>query len=349
MKVKLPGLGRLGGSRREPLDGDRPGPVDRLVMRAPSIFRRRLILGAAVAVLALAGVTTALAWRQYTDNKQRAVSDLNARVLLVSAVVNSSFDGAVSTLDSIAASPPVVDGRPAATGQYLRRVHRNGAELFTGGLGVLDTSGELVASSQQGAPLNLSDRTYFRQVIATGKPYISAGLIGRRNNEPIVVVAVPIVAAGHHVSGVLTGSISLNTVGQGRQTASLGFEGLTIVDRDGRLLLSRLARVKDKALLTRLERAPSGDVRETTGFEGESHHLVAFANASTPGWTIAIDRKESGVYAVARRSLILELASLGAAVGIVLLILVLIVRRSRRELEAQSEQARAWSRLTRTL
>ncbi len=343
------GLRRVRGARDAALAGERPGPVDRLVMRAPAIFRRRLFLGASVAVLALAAVTAGLAWRQYTDNKQRAVSDLNARVLLVSAVIDSSFDGAIATLNSIAAAPSIVDANLKLEDAYLKRVHVQGAQLFTGSLGIVSTSGELVASSQAGPPLSLGDRGYFRQVVATKKPYISAGLIGLRKREPIIVVAVPTFDAAHQLSGVLTGSIRLNTVGESGQASSLGFQGLTVVDRDGQLLLSRLAHVKDKALLRRLEKPPSGDVHETAGLEGGSHHLIAFATASVPGWTIAIDRPESGVYAVARRSLILELASLAAAIGIVFLIIILIMRRSRRELEAQSDQARAWSRLTRTL
>jgi anti-sigma regulatory factor (Ser/Thr protein kinase) len=342
-------LARLRRARPDRHDVDRPGPVDRLVMRAPAIFRRRLFAGAVLAVLVLAGVTSALAWRQYTDNKHRAVGDLNARVVLVGAVVNTTFTGAISTLDSISAASAVVRGTPAVEAAYLRRARREGGQLFTGGLAQLDLLGNIAASSKLVLPENLSDRMYFKRVIATREPFISPGLIGRQLKQPIVIVAVPTFGRQHRLSGVLTGSILLSTIGESDQIESLGFKGLTIVDREGQLLLGGLARVRDTALLRQIEKTASGDVKNTRGLEGGRHHLVAFANSSIPRWTIAIDRSESDVYAVALRSLVLELASLGAAVALVLLILVLIMRRSRQELEAQSELARAWSRLTRTL
>ena len=155
-------------------------------------------------------------------------------------------------------------------------------------------------------------------------------------------------AAGR-LTGVLTGAIELKTLGESRQTRDLGFGGLTIVDRDGKLILGDLSPVVNSALLARIRHTGTGAFTNSPGLRGGSHHIVAFTTAAIPGWTIAIDRPASSVYAAARRSLIFELASIGAAVLAVLAILALVAKRSRREIEARGGQAQTWTRLTRRL
>ncbi len=76
---------------------------------------------------------------------------------------------------------------------------------------------------------------------------------------------------------------------------------------------------------------------------------MAFAAVSLPGWTIVIDRSEGSVYASARRSLELELVSVGAAAIVVLLLLGVALRRSRRQTGEYEARVQAWSGLTRTL
>ncbi len=324
-------------------------PVERLALRTPTLFRRRLIGGAMIAVLIFTGVSAALAWRQYRDDKHRAISDLNARVVLVGGVVNSYLAGGVSTLGAMSEAPSVVRMKPALMASYFHRVARSGGTIFSGGIGWADRSGEVVASSSGGKPVSVADRVYFKTVSASGKPYISAGLIGRKLRQPIIVVAVPTRDAAGRLTGVLSGAIGLKTLGQSKQNSALGFEGLTIADRDGHLLLAGLARTTNPAMLARIQQLGQGDFTNAEGLSGGSHHVLAFATASLPGWSVVIDRPASSVYASARRSLELEIVSLGAALFAVLLILFALVKRSRREIEAQGEQAQSWSKFTRTL
>ena len=51
-------------------------PVERLILRTPATYRRRLLAAAAVMFLALAAVSGFLAWRQYRSNQHRAVAHL---------------------------------------------------------------------------------------------------------------------------------------------------------------------------------------------------------------------------------------------------------------------------------
>jgi anti-sigma regulatory factor (Ser/Thr protein kinase) len=300
-------------------------------------------------VLILTGVSAALAWRQYRDNEHRAVSDLDARVSLVGAVVDSYLAGGVSTLEAMSQAPSVVQTRPALMASYFKRVASGGGTIFTGGIGWADRTGDLIVSSSGGKAVNVADRVYFQRVTATGKPFISAGLVGRKLREPIVVIAVPTRDASGRITGVITGGIQLKSLGQTRQTASLAFEGLTIADRDGQLLLSGLARTSNPAVLGRIRQLGRGDLTDSQGLDGGDHHVIAFATATLPSWTIAIDRPASDVYASARRGLMLEAVSLAAALLAVLLILGALVKRSRREIEARGEQAQSWSEFTRAL
>jgi serine phosphatase RsbU (regulator of sigma subunit)/anti-sigma regulatory factor (Ser/Thr protein kinase) len=304
------------------------------------MFRRRLIGAAAIAVVALAAISSLLAWRQYRADQQRAVSDLNARVVLVAAAVDRVMAGGISTLDAIAAAPPVIAAHPAPMTEFFRRIESRKSRFFTAGLDWSDLQGAVRASSVPGdTSVDVSARLYFLRVLATHRPYVSSGL--RRTQQPTVVVAVPTFDSHDRLNGVLSGAI--------KQSAALGFRGLTILDRNGQLMLAGLAHPVNAKLLARIQKAAKGDFEGTEGLEGGDHHVVAFATAKLPAWTIAIDQPESALYAAPRRSLILALASLGGAVLLILFILSLLVRRSRRAIEAQGEQVQSWSGLTRTL
>ena len=155
------------------------GPVERLVLRTPTAFRRRLIAGAVIGVAVLAGVSAFVIWRQYRDDQHRAVNDLNARVLLVGAVVDSYLSGGISTLDGVADAPSVEEASPALMKAYFKRLAASGGQIFNGGIGWANRTGKVVASTS-GGNFSVADRLYFRRVMQTGRPYVSAGLIGKR-------------------------------------------------------------------------------------------------------------------------------------------------------------------------
>src|SRR6185503_13772455 len=76
-------------------------------------------------------------------------------------------------------------------------------------------------------------------------------------------------------------------------------------------------------------------VESGVGINGGKDRVVAYANSSAPGWTLAIDRPASTVFASPRRALTLELASIALAAIVVLGLLVWAIRRSRREVETE--------------
>jgi anti-sigma regulatory factor (Ser/Thr protein kinase) len=343
------GAVRGGSGRRS--RRDRSFPLDGFQYRRAAAVRRRAVAVFAIAVIVLAGTSVVLAWRQYDDAKAKALTDLDARVVAVSGVINASFQGEIATLDAMAKAPAVIGEQTPVMDGYFRRVQPSGGQVFSAGISWIDRTGRLRATST-GAPakqLLLSDRTYFKTVLATGRPYVSGGLISRGTNKPVVVVAVPTYTSGGRVSGVLAGGIELTNVKENQKALDLGFGDLEIIDRGGHLLLDGIAPTPNKALVSRMQRSPSGVLSGTRGLSGAPGHVVAFSAAAVPGWLVTIDRPSASVFASARRSLTLNLVSVGAALVFILAALAFLGSRMRRGVRAEDARVQAWSVLTRGL
>jgi len=335
---------------RPPTDARAPAPIDVLQQGSES-SRRRLLAGAAVAVVLLAAIAVALAWRQYNDAKSQAIDDQRARVATAGAIVDTFFAGEFGTLDAIANAPSIVGGSVPVMTSYFRRADPPGSVLFTGGIAWIDRSGAIQASSNpsRNPRVKVADRQYFRQVLATRAPYVSAGLFDRRTGRPAVVVAVPTFDAKGVLSGVLVGSILLSSVGRDGRSLALGSPDVKVIDRRGQLLLEGLEPVRNPELLRQVRKLGAGVLPSSKGFDGGNGHVVAFTSSKVPGWVTAIDRPRSSVFAAARRALMLELGSVLAGVLLVLGVLVYVTRRVRRTTETQNERARSWTGLTRAL
>ena len=343
--MRLPG-------RRGSGSPESDAPFEDYVGRRAAGFRRRLIVIAALAVTAVVAVSAALALHQYRYAQHTALNDLRSRAVVAAAVVNTAFAGDVATLDAVAASPAFVTADQARMRAYLDRLASSRGSAFNGGIGWIDRRGVPSVSTTAppiARPPSVADRTYFKRVLTTGRPYVSAGLTTRTQHQAAVVVAVPTRDSGGRITGVLAGSIQLRTVSNHKAELELGYEGLDIVDRNGHLLLSGLVPARNSGLLGRMRRSSKGVIAGTRGLAGRENDVVAYATAALPAWLIVIDRPRSAVDAAAWRSLVLQLASLAAAALVVFGMVAFVVRRSRREREVQDARARAWSGLTRSL
>lgn len=86
----------------------------------------------------------------------------------------------------------------------------------------------------------LSDRAYFAQPMATGKPYISGAFLGRKfRPQPIVALSAPIFDAQKQTVGVAEGSLDLSKFDQLAQGyATIREAVILITDKDGNLVYS---------------------------------------------------------------------------------------------------------------
>jgi anti-sigma regulatory factor (Ser/Thr protein kinase) len=326
--------------------------VSAVVGRGAARSRRRLTFVAVVAITTVVAVSVALAFQQYRGAQSNARNDIRSKAVVAAGLVNAAFGGDVSTLQAVASAPAFVDGDRAAIQAYIARLAHSSGWPFNGGMGWVDRSGDVQASTNlpsSTAPPNIRGRAYFRQALATGRPYVSGGIIGRALKKPVVAVAVPTHDAAGRVTGVLAASIQLNSVRNSRSELELGYQGLAIVDRDGHELLSGLAPVSNRALLARMASDGTGVASGIPGLSGAGGHTVAFATAAIPAWRVVIDRSNASLFASARRAFALQLASVLAAALVVLAMIWYAVRRARRDHDLQEQRGRAWNDLTRAL
>lgn len=141
--------GAAGAAARQAAASARPGPLDKLLGRTAATFRRRMVAGTAVAVLALAGISAYFAWRQYDEATGSALKDLQARAASVGGIVDVLFGGDIELLETAASSTVVRSGDLPGMDGYFKRVQTSSGEAFSGGLAWVDRQGEVEAGGRR--------------------------------------------------------------------------------------------------------------------------------------------------------------------------------------------------------
>jgi serine phosphatase RsbU (regulator of sigma subunit) len=305
------------------------------------LSRRPIALVALAAVLLFAAVAGALGWRQYRDAQHAALNEERTRAVLAAEIFDVYFGGQLGTLSSIAQAPVVRRGDEAGMLAYFKRIQPRNGKLFPGGLSWVDRNGVVRVSTLRPAPghiADVSDRSYFRAAIRTGKPFVSEGLTARLSHKQVFVSSVPTRDASGAINGVLTGTLRVKPNRGDKATLDLGFGGLAIVDRRKQAIVVGLVR---PARLLNPERfaARQGVLSDTDGLDGASGHVLAFAHSAIPQWTVILDRPRSAVFAAARRTLFLESALLGGVALLDLALLAWIFARARAEARTARERA----------
>ena len=306
-------------------------------------LRRWLPLLALAALLLFAAVCGALAWRQYRDAQRTDLKDARAKAVVAATIFDSIFRGEIGTLDSMSQAPVVVNRDTSGMRRYFLRVKKRNGQLFTGGLAWIDAQGKVRASTTVTSPgpvTDVSDRAYFREVIRTGKAFVSAGLTSRRTHRHVLVIAVPTRDVKGTTTGILAGTLLVKPTRPNQRTIDLGYSGLAILDRENQLVFSGFTHPRSLDSITRFGKAQSGIVSDGRGLDGDSGHVVAYARSNVPQWSVILDRPRSEIFGDARRSLVIELLLIAGATLIGLALLVWILARARAEGRALGERAR---------
>lgn len=99
---------------------------------------------------------------------------------------------------------------------------------------VADSLGEALAD--KGPIRNIADRDYFKQVMSTGQSIISDPMISRGSNNPIIVIAAPIIK-DNKVIGLIGGNIRLTDLNRIVSSKTVGEIGHAfIVQHDGLII-----------------------------------------------------------------------------------------------------------------
>ena len=193
------------------------------------------------------------------------------------------------------------------------------------GWGIASPDGWNIATT--GAPpgtLNISDRAYFQEALATGRPTVSPAVFNRRTNRPTVAIAVPL-ELPEYGRGAIIVSLATARLSAGlqelRQDPTVR---MVLIDAEGKLFanpdqtaVANLPSVRGRPAVEAVLRGETGS-RLNIADDG-TEMLVAFAPVPELGWGVIVTQPTASAFDVVRRQTavgggILSLAVILAAV-----------------------------------
>ncbi|MES2228623.1 MAG: diguanylate cyclase [Pseudomonadota bacterium] len=331
-------------------------------------LKLRVTLGVAAAlVLGMGAITAALVGRAEHDTlraqHQRELNDAARTADLLSGNVT----GLQRDLQSVAAQlDPALLANERELDRFIRDkpvLREHFANVF-----VLDRYGRarLVADANgiRHPDLDVSDRPYFRQTLAQGRPVVSEPIVARLNGAPLVILTYPVFGPGGVVA-VIGGSLELasrDLLAEQVRHQESDVDALTVLtDATGVILAhpdrNRLLRpIAEEPRLAEAFAAwvAMGRPMEPSGLTlPQSGEVVSAAGAAAPNWIVWRARAESELLAPLR---IARRAALGWAAGLIALTslgvfallrselrpLVLLERRAQHLFDGRPDADTAW-------
>ncbi|RIX77694.1 sensor domain-containing diguanylate cyclase [Acidovorax cavernicola] len=234
----------------------------------------RLSVGVAVVVLATTFGIATVALHLVKDRMQASIANEEfARLSAIANAVDQKFASRRILLKSIAESVGSHGFTTAAPLQAFLEKHQSLRAAFDN-VAFLDLDGDLVANlngARQIGKVNVKDRTYFKDTVASRTGVISEPYRNRLNGLAQVAITEPVLDAAGRVLFVISGSINLkerNILGE-LADVRFGQTGYVfITTADGVVIDHPLAdRVLKQANAAMADDAPDID-RALSGFEG---------------------------------------------------------------------------------
>jgi PAS domain S-box-containing protein len=197
---------------------------------------RRLLLLALIAILPAIVIWT------YTEvslrrAREAEVHDLALRqARLAASELERIFDGVRSLLVAVAEVPSVQAFETESCVPYLAGLQARVPHLLS--ISALDLDGR-VRCRQAPPPqdLRFSDRSYFKEAIATGRFVIGEYTDGRVAKQPVLPLAIPLRDGADRVIGVVAAALDLRWLSEQLSSRSLPEGGsVTVADRNGTII-----------------------------------------------------------------------------------------------------------------
>ncbi len=277
----------------------------------PSVTR---VLATILLVLLIGGL--ALSWRQYRSDRRFLADEARTSVGAFAELTNRLIRGRQETLEAYADTNSV-KSQDLLTMKvnFDRFVKRRGS----GTLGWMDSTGYVRVSSD--APLDrpaldVSDRTYFRQAMATRLPAVSGGMAGRGSGRPVFVVAIPTFSGDDRQTvpdGVLFWASQLEDFSR-EVLRLIPDDKISVIDTGNHIVLATPERLmletSPRFAVDYLREKGAGLLTNTTGVTGTKNRVVAFASVPSSGWMVVRDESRSRSLYPARKSLALTTGTL---------------------------------------
>ncbi len=217
----------------------------------------------------------------------------------LAAELGNKLSERVEALGRAAADiPPSALDDPLALQSYLGHLRVTSA-MFSGGVMVIGLDGKVVADypvldGRAGA--SFGDRDYFRQAVATQKPYIDKPIRGAMSRRPLLVISVPVFDAAGRLRAVMGGVIDLsapNFLGLISDRSLTGYGELNVLSLRDNVVVAATDTARVLAPL------PAGGMdqlydRFSQGFEGSATavgadgaaRLISGARVPLAGWLV---------------------------------------------------------------
>ncbi len=252
-----------------------------------------LISGSAIGFLSAQTQTTLI-----KENLTYTTTEL---VLGLRDQIDSFLKENVNLLEGISGLNDIRLYNPEDQKHALETIHKRYNKFAL--LFITDLAGQQTARSDGKAQFdNMSDRAYFKDILAQKKTIISDVLISKTTGKPAVVVATPIFNAGGELLGMLGGTLDLSTIEEMRKTITMGETGYAcITDSKGQILAH-----PDQALVD--ERKDVTDIpivgKALAGQSGAEDYIYkdkkvfgSYTSVPSVGWVVIVRQSHEEAYA----------------------------------------------------
>ncbi len=260
-------------------------------------------------------------WTAAAADRERVIESRLALARAAALVVESFLNDNLTTAQAVALAPGLADPANAdAAARYLKRLAD--ANPAWDGAGFVDADGwNLVTHSTPPHSVYVGDRPYFQEAVATGRPVVSNGIVGRVRGSAGVVLAAPVdLPTGGR--GIFVVALPTARLGQSLQAQiGSGQIQVVVVDAASQALVSdapapltSLASLRGRPEIDAvLAGATGSQVVQVAGAET----LVAYAPVAAHGWGVLVAEPTASAFAWVRRNLVERLALLGVIVLLV--------------------------------
>ncbi|GAB4413546.1 MAG: hypothetical protein OHK0032_09650 [Thermodesulfovibrionales bacterium] len=227
---------------------------------------------------------------------------------MVSSEVDAFLHGGRQILTALSEIPEVKNqewGKCIAILSRLNPQYPHYENLF-----VIEGTGYVRCSAvPQDRPVNVQDRSYFKEVMGTGMFTVGEVQIGRITKKPVVVLAYPLMDSSGRQTGIVGASISLLRVQDiFRHLGQMGDTTITIADRKGRIIASTvkpettvMKDVSGEAWFKEVTQKGSG-IFEMWHFGAE--RLIAVASPSIVNWYVVVGIPVEDIYSPIRKEIL---------------------------------------------
>lgn len=201
-------------------------------------FIRRLSLTQRLLALTLVASLPGIAALAYSslDLRNTRYNEVRAEALrgahFVVSEIDQIFGGIEGSLHAVSQANEIRSGDPKVCADYLTRVRAKLEPLRS--ILLLNVKGTPLCYSEGSPPaVNLADRYYFREALATKSFAIGDYVVSRASGKHIVPVALPVVN-GDTVEYVITAGLNIEWLGDQLRERGVARGGaITIADRNG--------------------------------------------------------------------------------------------------------------------